>query len=217
MENSLFDASASAECVVLHFPEVGTPEAAEPECAAEEEAQELLHAQWQAQKDAAMREQMQLACEEAADAARHEAEARFHNTLEAERSALSVACASFAKAREKYFATVEEEVVKLSLAIAARVLQREVKMDPTLLMGVVRVALSKLSDPEGAVLCVAQDQAELWRRAMRPHGVAVDGDARLEAGEMQLRASAGVVELGVAAQLEEIERGFFDLLSKRPA
>jgi flagellar assembly protein FliH len=39
----------------------------------------------------------------------------------------------FRGARERYFAEVEQEVVKLALAIAARVLHREAQMDPLLL------------------------------------------------------------------------------------
>ena len=35
-------------------------------------------------------------------------------------------------------------------------------------------------------------------------------------GECVMETSVGRVELGVAVQLEEIEKGFFDLLQKRP-
>ncbi len=43
------------------------------------------------------------------------------------------------------------------------------------------------------------------------------GDERLGSGECVLETNVGKVELGVSAQLEEIERGFFDLLQQRPA
>ena len=42
-------------------------------------------------------------------------------------------------------------------------------------------------------------------------------DERLAAGECVLDTNVGRVELGVSAQLEEIERGFFDLMQQRPA
>ena len=42
---------------------------------------------------------------------------------------------SFAESVLRYFAGVEAEVVKLALAIAARVLHREAKLDPLLLTG----------------------------------------------------------------------------------
>jgi flagellar assembly protein FliH len=44
----------------------------------------------------------------------------------------------------------------------------------------------------------------------------VVGDARTEVGECVLETSVGRVELGVSAQLEEIETGFYDLLQQRP-
>lgn len=218
MENSLFETNACGECVVLHFPDVDALEPTVPGTPAEEIIdRERVHAKELAEREAVIREELEAAREEAVTAAQREAEVRFRDALETERSALAVACASFAKERSKYFAAIEAEVVKLALAVAARVLQREAHMDPMLLMGAVRVALSKISDPEGVVLSVGPEQADVWRRAMRAHGVTVEADARFLQGEVQLRASAGVVELGVAAQLQEIERGFFDLLEKRPA
>jgi flagellar assembly protein FliH len=45
----------------------------------------------------------------------------------------------------------------------------------------------------------------------------VVGDERLAAGECVLETNVGKVELGVSVQLEEIERGFFDLMEQRPA
>jgi flagellar assembly protein FliH len=45
----------------------------------------------------------------------------------------------------------------------------------------------------------------------------VIGDLKLDTNECVLETSAGRVELGVKAQLKEIERGFFDLLEQRPA
>ena len=47
--------------------------------------------------------------------------------------------------RERYFEAVEPEVVKLALAVAARILRRESQMDALLLSGAVRVALGQLS------------------------------------------------------------------------
>ena len=58
-----------------------------------------------------------------------------------------------------------------------------------------------------------------WRELMQAEDasmVEVSGDSRLEAGECVLETSVGRVELGVEAQLEEIEKGFFDLLQQRP-
>lgn len=146
-----------------------------------------------------------------------ECEERFRADLSVERSAIAHALTSFAQERQRYFSDVERDVVKLALSIAERILQREVAMDATLLAGVVRVAMDKLGDSDGAILRVPMNEVELWQRATKTSGIEVRGDAKLVSGDVVLEAAGGVAELGVRAQLEEVERGFFDLLAKRPA
>jgi len=112
-------------------------------------------------------------------------------------------------------------VVGLALAIAARVLHREAKIDPLLLTGTVRVALEKLSDSSSVVLRTPVEDAEMWREVLArgnawPVQPEVVADARLKSGECLLNTELGTVELGVQAQLEEIEKGFFDLIRQRP-
>ncbi|AXC09521.1 Flagellar assembly protein FliH [Acidisarcina polymorpha] len=129
---------------------------------------------------------------------------------------------SFRAEREHYFAVVEQEVVQLALAIAARILNREASLDPLLLAGAVRVALGQLGETSGVRLRCPMNQLEPWRdllalipnRALIPE---VIGDVDLEPGDCVLEANNGTVELGVRAQLAEIERGFFDLLEHRPS
>ena len=127
----------------------------------------------------------------------------------------------FRQQRERYFHSVEREVVRLALAIAARVLHRQAQMDPLFLAGAVRVALDKLNDTSGVVLRVAPAQVLAWQELFRLHsGVRMKpeilGDLSLKAGECVLETRLGTVELGVKAQLEEIEKGFFDLLHHHP-
>jgi flagellar assembly protein FliH len=156
---------------------------------------------------------IEAARKESREKAREEWEDELEKRVVEERSRVDKVCEEFAQEREKYFADVEAEVVKLALAIAARVLHREVKIDPLLLAGVVRVAVGKVEEGSTTVLRVPVDEVEMWR------GVAssVEGDVRMKPGECVLETSVGKVELGVSAQLEEIERGFFDLLQQRPS
>jgi flagellar assembly protein FliH len=136
------------------------------------------------------------------------------------RTALAAAANEFAAARDRYLALIEPEVVRLALAIAERVLHREAQMDPLLLAGAVRVALGKLSEATRAHLHVPPEESAMWAEtlrlmpnlAIRPELMA---DAGLTAGECRLETELGSVDLGVRAQLHEIERGFFDLLEQR--
>jgi flagellar assembly protein FliH len=165
--------------------------------------------------------------EESVEAARREAWAEARETLgrecdervAAERGAVIKTCEQFAKERAKYFADVEAEVVRLALSIAARVLNREAEFDPLLLRGAVKVALEKVREESSVTLRVPEEQAEEWRSITQgaQAAVTVVGDQRLGPSECVLETSVGRVELGVKAQLKEIERGFFDLLGQRPA
>lgn len=163
---------------------------------------------------------MEMARNEARAEARLEWEQELEDRIVGERSAVLNACEEFVRERARYFSGVEAEVVKLALAIAARVLHREAQLDPLLLTGVVRVALEKVAEDSATVLRVPVGAIEMWREvfvASPESSLQVLGDERLSGGECVLDTNVGRVELGVRAQLEEIERGFFDLMQQRPA
>jgi flagellar assembly protein FliH len=153
-------------------------------------------------------------------AARVELESEMNAAVVQERTRVVHAITQFAATRENYFLSVEHEVVNLALAIAGRVLHREAQLDPLLLAGVVRVALDKMQDRTGVVLRVAPSDVMPWQELFaateateRPN---VIEDARLQRGDCLLETKMGTVELGIGAQLEEIEKGFFDLVNRRP-
>jgi flagellar assembly protein FliH len=148
--------------------------------------------------------------------AEREAQASAVVSAERERIRKAVEFAeSIALERDRYFAAVEREVVKLALAIAARILRREAQMDPLLLTGAVRVALGQLAASTVAHLVVPLAEYELWKEAMshapnlavKPSVVAGDG---MRLGECIIKTDLGSVDLGIRSQLGEIERGFFD-------
>jgi flagellar assembly protein FliH len=133
---------------------------------------------------------------------------------------LMEAIRQFHTVRDHYLAQVEREVVHLSLAIASRILHREVRMDPLLLSGVVRVALGQLSDATEVRLRVPAPDEAMWREMLRlmpnlPLHPEVIADEKMHTGECALETRLGSIDLGVSAQLAEIERGFFDLLEHR--
>lgn len=121
----------------------------------------------------------------------------------------------FDQERDRYLRAVEHEVVKLALAVAARILRREAQMDPLLLTGAVRVALGQLSASTQVRLRVPPAELELWteaialvpRLAVKPTVMAGEG---MLLGDCAIETEMGSVDLGIRAQLGEIERGFFD-------
>jgi flagellar assembly protein FliH len=133
---------------------------------------------------------------------------------------LKEAVDEFRAHRDEYVAQVEREVVRLALAIAERILHRELQLDPLLLSGAVRVALGQLAESTEVHLRVPTEQKDMWTEmvrlmpglSIRPE---VRGDEHLQAGEVGLETNLGTVDLGMLAQLEEIERGFFDQVVSR--
>lgn len=175
-----------------------------------------------AEQNAAASRAIVMAREEGRREARQAAETAFAEERADLRQQIVEALGEFTKQRERYFHSIEREVVRLSLAIAGRVLHRQAQIDPLFLAGAVRVALDKLADTTGVVLRVAPAQVLAWQEMFRLHGGVrmqpeILGDLSLTAGECVLETHLGTVELGVKAQLEEIEKGFFDLLHHHPA
>ena len=202
----------------------------DPPAPKEEEAESVGDEEELKQNVAALGEQVRSQAEqmsasierarvEGRETARREWEKELEERIAKERASLLTVCEEFQKERARYFVAVESEVVKLALAIGERVVHREVKLDPLLLAGVVRVALEKVAEGSTAVLRVPADELTKWQEiglGERGSSVRLVGDEGMQAGECAIDTNVGRVELGVGAQLDEIERGFFDLLQQRP-
>jgi len=201
----------------LEFYSLNRPEIADDiELDIESEGSELLLKEEVATLDGRLRsqaEQMSARVEmersEAKIEARREWEIELEKRIAEERTLVLKIGEEFSRERSK-----------LALAIAKRVLHREAQLDPLLLAGVVRVALEKLAEDSTAVLRVPTSELQAWQEVFVMNtgsSLQLVADERLDSGECLLDTNVGKVELGVSAQLEEIERGFFDLMQQRPA
>jgi flagellar assembly protein FliH len=166
-----------------------------------------------------METELRAAYEEGRRMALVTSEAEFEVRLQQERDALNRIVQQFTQEKQRYFADVEGEVVKLALAIAERVLHREAEIDPLLLAGAVRVALEQVADSSEAVLRVAADDVDRWNATLSPvpDGVTIEVAQSMSRGDAVLKTRSGTVHLGIRAQLQEIERGFFELLGRKPS
>jgi flagellar assembly protein FliH len=129
---------------------------------------------------------------------------------------------SFSQTQESYLHQLEQEAVKLALAIAARILRREAREDPLLLTGAVRVALGQLSASTTVRLRVPAQDQPMWEEALaRMPGLAlrprVIGEPGMELGDCQMETELGSADLGLWPQLKAIERGFFERPGDRGA
>lgn len=152
-----------------------------------------------------------------------EAEARegFQKQVDAQRETIAAALQDFCRDRTTYYQRVEEEVIKLVLAVARRILHREAHVNPLLLAGVVHVGLEKITKGTNVRLRVHPDAVCAWHSFYaNRHGDGpapeIIGDPLLETGRCALETALGTTELGLDTQLAEIESGFFDLMAQKP-
>lgn len=126
----------------------------------------------------------------------------------------------FESERKKYFSDVETEVVRLSLAIAAKILHREAQVDPAVVAALVRIAIERMNEGSTVTLRVPPAESTSWHKWMetsiREQRVSIQEDAGLAKGVCIVETNLGSADFSLEAQLKEVERGFFDLLALRP-
>jgi flagellar assembly protein FliH len=120
-----------------------------------------------------------------------------------------------------YAATLEEQLVALSLAVAEKVIERELQTDPALVEGVIRAALAEVQDATiVAVLVHPDDQAlleERWDALVRqalPAAVALRevpqlvSDESVQPGGCVIQTRVGQVDAQLATKLAELSATF---------
>jgi len=119
--------------------------------------------------------------------------------------------------RDRIRRQAESDLVKLSLAIAKRVLHRELAIDADAMQGVVRTALDRLQNREIDRLRVHPSHIGPVRSYLESIGRApaleVLGDPTLNSGDAIFETSLGELDASIDSQLREIERGFADKLA----
>jgi flagellar assembly protein FliH len=122
--------------------------------------------------------------------------------------------------RARLRSEAEADLVKLSLAIARRVLRRELAIDPEALHGLVLAALEKLQGQEICRVKVHPSHAALVTECLRQIvtrvTVEIIPDPSREPGAIVFETARGNLDASVESQLQEIERGLADRL-KRPS
>lgn len=104
----------------------------------------------------------------------------------------------------------EKQMVQLALAIARRVVHREVSLDADLLVTMMRVALERVSD--AAKVTVRLNPADHQRVAAALPGATAGGqvtltaDGRVPRGGCKVESEYGDIDAGVDAQIQEIAR-----------
>lgn len=119
-------------------------------------------------------------------------------------------------ARLRYRREAEQDVVALALAVSRRILHRELTVSPEALAGVVKAALEKMEAREIHRARVAREDAAAIKKMFDqfgvPQNVEIVPDAAVARGGLIIESSRGELDASVDTQLNEIERGFADLV-----
>lgn len=121
--------------------------------------------------------------------------------------------------RDRLRHEAEQDLVRLALAIARRVLRRELAVDADAIHGLVLGALERLQSQEICRVRVhpAHEAAVsgCLRRVALSVPVEVLADPSREPGSVVFETARGSLDASVESQLQEIERGLTDRLRRR--
>ena len=141
----------------------------------------------------------------------------FEESLAEQRKLVSDALFAFQQERTTYYSNVEVQLVHLALAIAGKILHREAQVDRMVVAGLVKVMLERMQQGTKAIVRIRPEDAFSWRHYFNTNpDVEILEDPSLEPNACRIETELGIAEMGLDAQLKEVESGFFDLLAQRP-
>jgi flagellar assembly protein FliH len=165
--------------------------------------------------DAELAQVKQTAFQEGLRQGREEATSAIHETA----GKLATTLAELAAFKRKLRLEAEREVVKLSVAIGRRILNRELATDPDALQGIIHAALAKLQNRDIWQVRVGPQASAITNTCLERAGlgetVKIAIDPSLRPGDLLIDTSAGELDASVNTQLHEIERGFAERLAIR--
>lgn len=127
-------------------------------------------------------------------------------------------CSEVLGLRARIRKETESDLVTLTVAIARRVLRRELSVDPEAIHGVVKAALAKMQIKEVTVIRTNPEHVAAIRgyfdNAGLSAGIEIAADATLAVGGIVLETKRGNLDASVDTQLKEIERGFADRIGR---
>ena len=169
-------------------------------------------AQLEAAKQAEVKRALQAGFEEGLQKAREEAAVE----VKASSEKLAQTLAELLRFKRKLRSEAEMELLNLSLAIARRILHRELATDPEAMQGVVHAALQRVQNREVWRVRVYPAGADAVRAALEAVGrgaAQVVPDPALKNGDLLIETAVGELDASVDTQLKEIQRGFADRLA----
>lgn len=148
-----------------------------------------------------------------------EANQRYSSAMQATADRLAQSVKQLADVRPRLAKEAETDLLRLAMAIAQRILHRQLTIDATALESLVRTSLDKLGRQEQIRVRVHSALADAIRSILSQicsQPVEVAADSKLAAGSIIFETNRGLLDASIHSQLDEIERGLIDRLDNRP-
>jgi flagellar assembly protein FliH len=187
------------------------PASPPPRSKAWEEREQATLAAAEAQIEKRVREAREMGRREGEAAGRQAAEAEVQPVLQK----LAVAVHEVAELRPRLRKQAEADMVRLALAIARRIVNRELSVDPEAIVGLIRMGLDKLRLNEVVRIRVHPHHQAVLKEYLARSGalhVEVISNAAQAPGTAVIDTSRGDLDVSVETQFGEIERGLTDRL-----
>ena len=131
---------------------------------------------------------------------------------------LRTAAEEMLQAREKLLRDSEDDLLQLSMAVARKIINREVTQDRQMVLRLVVLAIENLSEKDALVIRVHPDDHALLTSGLKDQvsrelaavSFSFKSDPGLEIGSCQIETKRGTVDAGFEAQLDEVYRRLLD-------
>ncbi len=118
--------------------------------------------------------------------------------------------------RAGLYGRIEQEVVKLALAVARKIVHREIQVDADIIQTLVRVALSHVSEKSSVIIhlnpvdynYVMERRGELSQSEGRD--ISLVADKSVERGGCLIQTDCGDIDARIEEEFREVERTFFE-------
>ena len=131
---------------------------------------------------------------------------------------LATSIQDLAAVRKRHLVESEVDAVKLAIAVARRILHRELTVDGDSILGVVKATVERVDSRDVHRIRMHPDDVPALQRQLSlldlPPRVELAPDKTLERGGVIVETSRGSMDASISSQLAEIERGLVDIVRR---
>jgi flagellar biosynthesis/type III secretory pathway protein FliH len=151
-----------------------------------------------------------------AEAAMHEAD-RQRSIQEAAQERVAALLVNLTRETGRFTSELEKEAYRFAVAVAARIVKREIALDESVVMRQMREAVHRIVGVETITVRVHPDDEELVRSHRAAilsssdsvREILIEGDESIERGGCILESATGNVDARIGSQLRQIETALF--------